>query len=487
MCLCQKYVTPRSVYSHAFNVVNVSAGCGKCDECREVNRNEWVNRLCFEYDANKGGCCVFLTFTYNDSHLPRFVDGDFFCSCFNHDDVKAFLRSLKNYYFRKMHCQPFKYFWASEYGKNTRRPHYHCLFYLDASIASCWSDFVEVCRHIWSKSILPPDSSLAAVKSFGFGYMFPDIRSGRYVDIKGNDRCPKIRSGVKGMVYCSKYACKDMSYYSDEISAYLASANGYKLKPFLPKHWQSNRLGYSAVDVVREAPEKAFRVGITNPLSKVVVPLPNYVCNKFLYNQVWNGRTKINERTGKLVKLYDRELSDFGKSYIYTCFLSRCDKQARKMSVFFQSLDFDLGVPLPSDALKGMANSCGISDFINYRQFLPLAFYHCFWRNYDKIMFSYALHGADGCVSDMLSDSPFMRSLVPCAKDGAFFRTSPVEVDVLPLRPSDVFGLLPSLDAVYSDCRRKVSKVSVSARVRKRVEGYETKELLTHGYPKNLC
>lgn len=487
MCLCQKYVHPRSVYRHVLNPVSVSTGCGKCDECREIQRNEWVNRLCFEYDSNKGGCCVFLTFTYNDAHLPVFTDGDFTCKCFNHDDVKVFIKTLKNYYWRKFHSCPFRYFFASEYGKHTQRPHYHCLFFLDASLASHWSDFCEVCRHIWSKSILPPADDLFSVRSMDLGFMYPKIDKGRYVDDLGNDKTPLIKSGVKGMVYCSKYACKDMSFYSEDIAAYLASENGYKLKPFLPRHWQSNKLGYSAVGVSLKAPEKSFNIGIVNPLSKEVCPLPNYVINKLLYKNVFVGRTKVDDKTGKVVKLYDRDLSDFGRNYLYTSFMARVVRHARKMSVTMQSLDFDLGIDFDVSYFRDIAARCNFGDYKDYRNFIPAAIYHCFWRNYDKVAFCYALERCDGDLSAMLSDGDFLRDLVVSSKDTAAKRISDDFVQVEPIYADDVFGYISRFDKLYSNLCRLLSCKTVSSRVRKREEGYELREKLTHTFDKKLC
>lgn len=489
MCLNSKIFRPSHVYQHSFNVVQVNAGCGKCAECREIQRNEWVNRLSFEFDSNKGGVSVFLTFTYNDAHLPFFEDSEtgFKTACFNHGDVLRFLKSLENYYYHRFKCKPYKYFFAAEYGKTTKRPHYHCLFFLSSLIAGEWQNFVEVCREIWSKPMFH-NIRLTDKDSLNLGWMFPSVTSdGRYIDNKGKDRTPLIQSGVKGMTYVSKYSTKDMSFYSDEVNLYLNSDNGYKLRPYLPKHWQSKKLGYSAVELASKNIENALCSGIVNPLTLKPVPLPNYVVNKLLYTNVWRGRTSYNEVTGKTSKLYDRELSEFGRKYVALVFRSRVNKTAHKMSERFQAIVNNvLPVSVPRET-NTLIQSANISDIKDYKSFIALAMYHHFWRNFDAQFYTYALNYFDGCLSDMLSFSPRFDSLYTATKDQNFKRLFPITVDVDTSLNNDVFGVLSALDAVYSSVSKELSKLNVNERVKKREESYVTKEKLTHGFPLNLC
>lgn len=495
MCLNPRFFHPQHVYSN--NVLNSSAvlaACGKCEECRESKRNEWVNRLCFEYDdcTKNGGSAVFLTFTYNDSHLPVFEDDEtgFKTLCFNHSDVLTFLGSLEDYYMHIYKRKPYRYFFAAEYGKNTQRPHYHCLFFLDSVISSNWIFFVELCREIWSKPIRSNRPQTNKVQH-NFGFMFPRlvhprydsdgrVVSGIYVDEKGKDRTPLIMSGVKGMVYVSKYSTKDMSFYSPEIMSYLASDRGYRLKRYLPKHWQSKGIGFSAVSKASQDLNKAFSVGIQNPLSLEYVPLPNYVNNKLVYKNVWRGRFSP---TGK--KLYDRELSDFGVQYLAKSFKTRCIHTAHKMSVLFQLLGVSNDVKFPPET-SSLLSSCGIFDCRDYRAFLPCAIYHHFYKNFNSNLYEIMLRSFGGSSSDLLTFHPLVLGFYVKSKDTNFKRLHPLTVNILKLR-HHLFGNVPFLDSVYCDVYRSIQSTVIRARLKKRLQSYETKELFTHGYPLNLC
>lgn len=490
MCVNPQHFRPLHVYRHdLLNSSSVTAGCGRCLECREIQRNEWVNRLCFEYDANKNGCCVFLTFTYNNAHLPSFHDGDFSCLCFNHNDVKSFLKSLENYYYYMTKTKPYKYFWAAEYGKNTRRPHYHCLFFLDASIASDWMTFVEVCREIWCCPI-DKKNPLTNKDNFHLGYMFPKasnlhiengkVLSALYLDEKGENRSPYIQDGVGGMTYASKYATKDMSFYSDEINAYLSSENGYKLRPFLPKHWQSKKIGYAAVDAAAKNVVQAYNNGIVNPLTLKVVPLPHYVANKLLYVNKWRGRYSPDG-----VKLYDRELSEIGRRYMISAFESRVVRTAEKMSKLFQCSNTAVKFP---DNTRKLLHSLGIYDLADYRKFLPVALFHNFYKNYNYAFYYFALSCVAGSFSDLLDyRNPIIHGLYLRSCDTAYKRLHPFKLKKTAPILSDLFGNIPALDDVYCSVSRLLNTINMETRVKKRLESYQTKEQFTHGFPLNLC
>lgn len=489
MCVNPHHFRPLHVYRHdILNFASVMAGCGRCSECREVQRNEWVNRLCFEYDANKNGCCVFLTFTYNNAHLPHFEDGDFKCLCFNHDDVKTFLKSLENYYYYKTKTKPYKYFWAAEYGKTTQRPHYHCLFFLDSTIASDWMTFVEVCREIWCCPI-DKNHPLTNKDNFHLGYMFPKASNLRisddkvvsvtYLDEKGNDRSPLIVDGVGGMTYVSKYSTKDLSFYSDSINAYLRSERGYKLRPYLPKHWQSKKIGFSAVAAAAANVPLAYENGIVNPLTLKVVPLPHYVSNKLMYVNKWRGRLSPDG-----VKLYDRELSDIGRKYLVTAFKSRVRRTAEKMSKLFQS---NSTVKFP-DNTRSLLSSLGIYDYSDPRQFMQVSLFHTFYKNFNYDSLSFFLRTLNGSLTDLLDvNNPVVCGLYLHSCDTSFKREHPYVSKHSPHILPNLFGNIPLVDDIYCSVSHQINSINIENRVQKRLESYKTKELLTHGFPLNLC
>lgn len=75
MCTSPLLVNNPSVYRHPlYTTQKVSVSCGKCLECRSAYMSDWQTRLSFELDAlyKRGGVAIFLTFTFDDEHLPHF-------------------------------------------------------------------------------------------------------------------------------------------------------------------------------------------------------------------------------------------------------------------------------------------------------------------------------------------------------------------------------------------------------------------------------
>ena len=147
MCTSTIHIKAKKLLGMSYDVP-----CGDCLECRSLSQNSWVTRLGFDLSdlyAN-GGKAIFLTFTYNNECLPfshfGFVN-DEPVPCFQHDDILRFLNELKVYVNRKYGKGQYKYFWCSEYGKFTKRPHYHALFMLKSGVEPVW--FAEKCRELW--------------------------------------------------------------------------------------------------------------------------------------------------------------------------------------------------------------------------------------------------------------------------------------------------------------------------------------------------
>lgn len=253
--------------------------CGDCLECRSLSQNSWVTRLGFDLSdlyAN-GGKAIFLTFTYNEECLPHsdfgFVNDDP-VPCFHHDDILGFLNKLKVYVHRKYGKAQYKYFWCSEYGKFTKRPHYHALFLLQKDVDSVW--FAETCRALWD-----------------YGFMFPRRKNGRYVDNIGRKSDIELRNRQAACKYVSKYITKDLDYCNLElIKKYLDLRNKLcddKRKYYnklLPKHFQSKGIGSSLLkkgcspDLLL-----SFVVnGVYNPTTCNMDMLPRYYVEKICFD-----------------------------------------------------------------------------------------------------------------------------------------------------------------------------------------------------------
>lgn len=81
----------------------------------------WIIRLKEEQKVSKNA--FFITLTYNDEHIPRDQFGNTHVS---KPDVQKFLKRLR----KKLPSQSnLRYYFASEYGPTTFRPHYHAVLF----------------------------------------------------------------------------------------------------------------------------------------------------------------------------------------------------------------------------------------------------------------------------------------------------------------------------------------------------------------------
>lgn len=157
--------------------------CGYCLNCRVDKRNFLED--CCNYEYNKFGCGSFVTFTYDDNHIPYVQSPIDFINrqTLSKDDVKKFLdkiRSCIRYYkIDSKVCNPnFKYLCVGEYGDTFQRPHYHFVFFgLD------WLACQKIFYQVWKKGII--DS--LPIKDGCFRYVL------KYLDkqIKGKDKIEK--------------------------------------------------------------------------------------------------------------------------------------------------------------------------------------------------------------------------------------------------------------------------------------------------------
>lgn len=402
MCLSPLNITNRSTYpSLDFGMASYLVPCGRCLECRSGVQSEWRTRISFEIDSlyRRGGTAIFLTFTYSDKCLPIYEDGDFRISCFNHDDVLTFLNRLKVRSYRAFGKNSYKYFFTSEYGKNTKRPHYHAIFFLQPNVN--YLQFARICQDVWT-----------------YGFMFPKYSKSHkcFIDNDGNMSEIRIRSLVGGAKYVSKYATKDLSFYEiPDVSRYLSSPNAFKLKKYLPKHWQSNLLGLSAIDNVNlfdtQEIERLLDSGIMNPLTMKYEPLPRFILNRLLYKNVFTGRYNGEGR-----KLYDRHLTHFGWYYFRKVWYSRIRKTTDKVKSVLSSIDngtLMVDVPLPPRFGFNL-------DDVSYR----ISFFHHLWCSVNKDVIVNFLLSQDGNFDDMFNIDATFRVYLH-TKDSLFLKLHP--------------------------------------------------------------
>lgn len=261
---------------------NLDVPCNDCLECRNASQDSWVFRLGSDLKdlySNKG-FAVFLTFTYNNACLPHtsFGFNADVVPCFNANHVSSFLNKIKVFMSRNYGKNSYRYFWCSEYGHDTKRPHYHALFMLPSYVD--FTEFVEKCRQYWN-----------------FGFMFPRNVNGYYIDSNGKKTTPLLHHVENACAYVCKYITKDLDYcnlpivkkYYEERKFLPSDVRSF-FNRYLPKHWQSKSIGSSYFHKVSTPSSlmHAIEFGVSNPTNMRLIQLPRYYVEHFCFTHLRN-------------------------------------------------------------------------------------------------------------------------------------------------------------------------------------------------------
>lgn len=176
MCLSPKRILNRTNHWNESKPLYLTVPCGRCDECRNKQRNDWFVRSFFEWQK-KGVTTFFYTLTYNNDNLPKYLG----IPCFSKRHIQLFLKRLR--YYLKGYGITLRYLITSEFGELYKRPHYHAEFFLDKPF-SPWSFYRLV------------------EKSWQYGFV-------KYGDNFG------VVSSYHGIAYVTKYITKDESHVDD--------------------------------------------------------------------------------------------------------------------------------------------------------------------------------------------------------------------------------------------------------------------------------
>lgn len=112
----------------------VPCPCGYCSGCRIDAVSLWTQRANYEFCAHEKN--AFVTFTYDDYHLPsnKFDSRPLFSPSLDRKGFLNFLRRVREDInslpvFPASCDRAYKTFTAGEYGDSFGRPHYHVLFF----------------------------------------------------------------------------------------------------------------------------------------------------------------------------------------------------------------------------------------------------------------------------------------------------------------------------------------------------------------------
>lgn len=183
--MCSEPITTRDE-----NGKQITFACRSCNECIAARKNDWVARAMAEKATS--GETIALELTYRD--LPDGSTPDA-AKAFKYSDVSAFLKRLREEYFRTYHARnEIRFICAGERGSQKGRVHWHMIIFAERPVTSLgkWYDFVF-------KPLPGPNFSKLGrkAKMLHWDKMWPH----GHVVVKRPDQ--------GGMQYVLKYALKD--------------------------------------------------------------------------------------------------------------------------------------------------------------------------------------------------------------------------------------------------------------------------------------
>lgn len=175
--LYKKYNKYPSVVSY---MDSIQIPCGGCLGCRLDNVALWSARCNYELYKNRS---AFVTFTYDDYHLPYYDDMTLKPSL-RRDDLHKFIDNLRHKV-KKISLLPsgskkdFSYFACGEYGGKFGRPHYHVLFFgLD------FADFSRLFNDTWKYGLIKTLPILSGGVRYVVDYFTKEKLTGKLAEEK---------------------------------------------------------------------------------------------------------------------------------------------------------------------------------------------------------------------------------------------------------------------------------------------------------------
>lgn len=367
----------------------LTVACGQCWSCRTNKKTDMYVRIYkqMEWNTKHGYKNYFVTFTYNEQHLPYLripILGSYdsygsvmykTIRCFDFEDWRLFIQNLKKTLKRKYKIEDLSnFFVACEYGGKFGRPHLH--IHLGVSDKITPEDLHALVKKLWCGKVLkfdyPTDFSFnGIVKHFeanqeitdlngyplydGLGYIFPQKPTDNFSNGKPQKDF-EVDSNGSAAYYCSKYVGKDLYFYKDEdLRNYIdylrdsikndpadlaetSKAEYDIVKRYLPFCRSSKLYGSCVIDELIGSDDdetaKNIERGVALPHPKGGVyyaRTPFYIQRKMLYNITYLP----NDRDGKPLEkpLVRYDLNSVGVSYktlFYDAKVMECETKLRE-------------------------------------------------------------------------------------------------------------------------------------------------------------
>ena len=415
MCLYPKKILNPSLSWHVGMPKYIIVSCNECSECRARKQQEWFIRACEEFKNCRHGSNFFVTLTFRNEDLPFYQDKrDFEYSsktfvidanennhiisqaikikkpvlyrfpCFDGDMITDFQKKFRVYLSRKYPNQDtsgVKFLICPEFGKQTRRQHYHVQ--IDSPFFIPVRDFKEICRKAWTHGWI------GASKNKGF-----------------------LMRSEAACQYTAKYVNKDQYYFSEAMQKYLDkdSLDEFeykyryeKVKRYLPRVRVSMRFGASLAKKIEARKDVVDYCTASAPIEKFNksgktsrYQIPRYIMSLLT--------RRIDKYASNLVCKPVYTYTELGRKIRKEMFLKRLEADILRCRVFKDSQyilhtlnDYGLISKHISERLPELLRDIDLKDFCFYRKFLrflPVVAYGkhtAFWynRRFEQLVYDF--------------------------------------------------------------------------------------------------
>lgn len=230
---------------------NVFVDCGKCPNCRQNRRNDWVSRMCLHSLYFKH--CYFITLTYGTFDASLFDEHPYLSMWYETLPVKCDYNVYNEFLptpsiIVKSHITNFikrlrllvsgrlSYVYSAEYGTDFGRPHYHLIIWCDDVISS------DMVRSSWSIKCVNTSNPRIVKRyrgqkfvsgsrfDFVIGFVkFYDLVNNGTLDFDG------VRNGKFNARYCFNYVATYLTKFDSDQLPFVARKKLNAVYDTLPK------------------------------------------------------------------------------------------------------------------------------------------------------------------------------------------------------------------------------------------------------------
>lgn len=296
----------------------ISVPCGKCPACLALAQSQWSFRIEREALYGNYASVLFVTFTYDNEHLPS----DF---GLHKSEMQKYFHDLRQnidrtYGIDKDFPYHLRYYVCGEYGSRRGRPHFHCILYLKRSID--W----KLIQSSWSKGIVDIREFTPARAGYVAKYSVKQLE----LDYEGRPRPFHMQS--RGLGKCWLDSCS-ITIEGLNYNGYFANLSGRKVK--LPRYYL-DKLIPKEYKVRKDALGNVHRTSVLFGSSN-----PHHFVNSLRFSAYSEQRFLENERTS--VALSGSTFSSFWLSQRQNAdFLEQQLLKLQKKSSYYVKTDYEL-------------------------------------------------------------------------------------------------------------------------------------------------